>query len=279
LPEVAGSVAVSEQVIDADSFSAPGSTRGPGPGEQLADTDELLARLADTGDPAVREELVRRFMPLARRLAFRYRTSRESLDDLVQVASVALIKCLDRYDPDRGAAFTSYAVPSILGELKRHFRDHGWSTRVSRDIQELVPRVNRVTTKLTTELSRPPTVNEIAERLEMDPEDVLETVLASDARHARSLDTTFEVEGGDHFPLVEQLGGPDSGFEAVEDVDAIRRAARILSERDRLVLELRFSKDMTQSEIAERIGCSQMQVSRILRAAIGTLREELGAPR
>jgi RNA polymerase sigma-B factor len=261
--------------------ASPGAARRkaqPGP-EGLAGTSELLARYADERDPAIREELVRRFMPLARRLAFRYRTDRESLEDLVQVANLALIKCLDRYDPDHGAAFVSYAVPSILGELKRHFRDHGWSVRVSRDVQELLPRVDRATTKLTAELSRAPTVNEIADRLEMDPEEILEAVLASEARYARSLDAAFEVEGDEYFPLIEQLGERDPSFETVDDVDAIRRAARVLSERDRLVLELRFSDDMTQSQIAERIGVSQMQVSRILRSAISKLREELGAPR
>src|SRR5918994_4368495 len=160
----------------------------PGPDEQLADERLLLERYARDRDRAGREELGRRFMPLARRLAARYRGDREPLEDLVQVASVGLVKALDRFDPRRGVAFSSYAVPTILGELKRHFRDRGWSVRVPRDLQERIARVDRAIAELPGKLGRAPSVNEIADRLEVDPEEVLEAMEAGQAHHAMSLD-------------------------------------------------------------------------------------------
>lgn len=254
----------------------PTTEPAPGPEEQLADERALLERYRRTGEQSVREELVERFMPLARRLATRYRGDREPLEDLVQVASLGLVKALDRFDPERGVAFSSYAVPTILGELKRHFRDRGWSVRVPRDLQERIARVDRAIAELPGLLGRAPSVNEIAERLEVDPEKVLEAMEAGQAHHAMSLDAQSQTEEGEGIPLTERLGGRDPGFDTVEYGAAIEDALATLSERDREVLHLRFVEDMTQTEIAERVGVSQMHVSRILRGAVERLRDEVG---
>jgi RNA polymerase sigma-B factor len=248
--------------------------QAPGPEEQLADERALLRRYADDRDPVVREELTRRFMPLARRLASRYRGDREPFEDLVQVASLGLVKALDRFDPERGVAFSSYAVPTILGELKRHFRDRGWSVRVPRDLQERIAKIERAAARLPAKLGRVPTVNEIAEHLELEPEEVLEAMQAGQAHHAMSLDAQQQTEDGEGIPLTERVGSEDPGFETVEYGVAIEDAVRSLSERDRTVLHLRFVEDLTQTQIAERVGVSQMHVSRILRAALERLREQ-----
>jgi len=253
----------------------PTTEPAPGPREQLADERELLERYYRGRDQTVREELVQRFMPLARRLAARYRGDREPLDDLVQVASLGLVKALDRFDPARGVAFSSYAVPTILGELKRHFRDRGWSVRVPRDLQERIARVDRAITELPGKLGRAPSVNEIADRLEVDPEEVLEAMEAGHAHHAMSLDAQAQTEEGDGIPLTERLGGSDPAFDTVEYGATITDALESLSERDRTVLHLRFIEDMTQTEIADRVGVSQMHVSRILRSAVERLRAEV----
>ena len=253
----------------------PTTEPAPGPREQLADERELLERYYRGRDQTVREELVQRFMPLARRLAARYRGDREPLDDLVQVASLGLVKALDRFDPARGVAFSSYAVPTILGELKRHFRDRGWSVRVPRDLQERIARVDRAITELPGKLGRAPSVNEIADRLEVDPEEVLEAMEAGHAHHAMSLDAQAQTEEGEGIPLTERLGGSDPAFDTVEYGATITDALESLSERDRTVLHLRFIEDMTQTEIADRVGVSQMHVSRILRSAVERLRAEV----
>jgi RNA polymerase sigma-B factor len=246
------------------------TTEAPGP--KLADEQQLLDRYYRDRDQTIREELVQRFMPLARRLAARYRGDREPLDDLVQVASLGLVKALDRFDPSRGVAFSSYAVPTILGELKRHFRDRGWSVRVPRDLQERIARVDRAIAELPGRLGRAPSVNEIADRLEVDPEEVLEAMEAGHAHHAMSLDAQSQNEDGEGIPLTERLGGSDPAFDTVEYGAAITDALESLSERDRTVLHLRFIEDMTQTEIADRVGVSQMHVSRILRSAVERLR-------
>jgi RNA polymerase sigma-B factor len=190
----------------------------------------------------------------------------------VQVASLGLVKALDRFDPSRGVAFSSYAVPTILGELKRHFRDRGWSVRVPRDLQERIARVDRAIAELPGRLGRAPSVNEIADRLEVDPEEVLEAMEAGHAHHAMSLDAQSQNEDGEGIPLTERLGGSDPAFDTVEYGAAITDALESLSERDRTVLHLRFIEDMTQTEIADRVGVSQMHVSRILRSAVERLR-------
>jgi RNA polymerase sigma-B factor len=245
--------------------------------EWSVDERTLLVRYARTRDPKILDELVETFMPLARRLAARYRGGREPLEDLEQVASLGLVKALDRFDPGRGYAFSSYAVPTIVGELKRHFRDRGWSVRVPRDLQERIGRVDRAIPELSARLGRAPSVNDIAGKLEIDPEEVLEAMEASEARHAISLDVPLETEEGDGVPLKERVGESDRGFDTVEYGAAIEDALATLAERERVVLHLRFVEDMTQTEIAQRVGISQMHVSRVLRATLRRLREHVPA--
>jgi RNA polymerase sigma-B factor len=232
---------------------------------------ELLLRYHQFGDLAAREELVERFLPLARDLALRYTYTDESFDDLLQVASLGLIKAIDRFEPGRGTKFTSYAAPTILGELKRHFRDKGWSLHVPRDLQERTLAVSRATEILSKELGRSPKVREVADHLGCSVEQVLEAQEAAASYEAASLDAPVARDEGESASLVEMLGREDSSYELVEDRDAIATTWLALPEVERQVLELRFMQDLTQREIGERIGYSQMHVSRLLRRALKRL--------
>lgn len=244
-----------------------------GPRERLADEGALLRRYARERSEAAREELTERFMPLARRLASRYAGRAEPMDDLVQVASVGLVKAIDRFDPGRGTTFSTFAVPTILGELKRHFRDRGWSVHVPRGVQERILKVEGALAEMPGRLGRSPSVHEVAKRLAMRDEQILEAMHAAQGHHAVSLDARHpQAEADDPAPLGERIGELDPGYETVEYGAAIRPALRQIGERDRLVLYLRFIEDMTQSEIANRVGVSQMHVSRILRATLDYLR-------
>ena len=233
----------------------------------------LLVRYRANGDPVAREQLVARFLPLARQLARRYQRGGEPLDDLVQVASLGLLKAIDRFDPARETAFSSFAVPTILGELKRHFRDKGWSVRVPRDLQELSVKVDRVADEMSRELGRAPTPVEIGERTGSSLEQVLEAREASGAYRAVSLDRprTDEDDEGDSY--ADAVGADDPGYRLAEASATIDRLMRVLSDREREVLRLRFEEDLTQSEIGERVGVSQMHVSRLIRQSIARLRE------
>jgi RNA polymerase sigma-B factor len=234
----------------------------------------LLVRLHRHGDMAAREALVERFLPLARQLARRYQHGGEQLDDLVQVASLGLLKAIDRFDPARETAFSSFAVPTILGELKRHFRDKGWSVRVPRDLQELTVRVDRVTEQLARELGRAPTLAEVAERTGHSEEQVLEAREAAGAYRAVSLDRPRDDDEEGEGTVGAAMGTEDPGFGVAEDAATVQRLMRVLSEREREVLRLRFAEDLTQSEIGVRVGVSQMHVSRLIRQAISQLRAE-----
>jgi RNA polymerase sigma-B factor len=238
-----------------------------------ARADRRLLERAHSGDAAARDALVDRFLPLARQLARRYQRAGEPLDDLIQVASIGLLKAIDRFDPGRETAFSSFAVPTILGELKRHFRDKGWSVRVPRDLQELAVKLEPIGDQLGRELGRAPTLAEIAERAGVTEEQVLEAREAAAAYRAVSLDRPRddEEEGAD--PLVDAVGIEDRGYDRAEDAATVERLMRVLSEREREVLRLRFLEDMTQAAIGERVGVSQMHVSRIIRQAIAHLRE------
>jgi RNA polymerase sigma-B factor len=249
--------------------AAPDATA---PRAQRGEEDRrLLLRYHRGGDAHAREALVERFLPLARQLARRYAHGGEPLDDLVQVASLGLIKAIDRFDPERATAFSSFAVPTILGELKRHFRDKGWSVRVPRDLQELAVKVDRVGEMLARELGRPPTVEVLAQRLDVTVEQVLEAREAAGAYRAISLDRPRGDEE-DEDPLAQAFGVEDPGFRVAEDAATVERLMSVLTEREREVLRLRFELDLTQSEIGARVGVSQMHVSRILRQALGRLR-------
>src|SRR3954447_3936589 len=239
---------------------------------ERAESDRLLRRYAAHRDPADLEELVRAFRPLVRKLALRYARGSEPLDDLEQVGSYALVKAIQRFDPDRGYAFTSFAVPTILGELKRSFRDTAWSAHVPRSIQERVAEVRMASDEHAARFGHAPTVGELARRLDCDEELVVEALQAGGALSPLSLDRSAhsEDEEGDA-ALVERLGDRDAGYELVENRVAIEAALPLLSGPERQVLELRVGEELKQSEIAQRLGCSQMQVSRTLRSALDRL--------
>jgi RNA polymerase sigma-B factor len=227
---------------------------------------------AHAGDQQAREQLVQRFLPLARQLARRYHRGGEPLDDLIQVASLGLLKAIDRFDPTRVTAFSSFAVPTILGELKRHFRDKGWSVRVPRDLQELAVRLEPTTEALSREIGRAPTTAELADRLGVTVEQLLEAREAAGAYRAVSLDRPRDDdEDGDG--IGAGFGVEDAGFAEAEDAATVQHLMRGLNDREREVLRLRFAEDLTQAEIGERIGVSQMHVSRIIRQAITQLQK------
>jgi RNA polymerase sigma-B factor len=243
--------------------------------EQLASEARLWARFVERRDPAIREELVRRYLPFAKSLTQRYRGASESFDDLLQVASLGLVNAIDRFDPERGVPFAAFASPTILGELKRHFRDRVWSVRVPRGLHDRLARVEKEIDALTKELQRPPSVGEIAESLDLDQVEVLEVLEANHNRRPLSLDRPPGADDPEEEPATEWLGKEDAGFDLVEGKAAVDSALPSLDERERLVLRLRFVEDMTQSQIAERIGHSQMHVSRILRGALEKIRDQI----
>jgi RNA polymerase sigma-B factor len=220
---------------------------------------------------SARDELVQRFLPLARQLARRYQRGNEPLDDLIQVASIGLVKAVDRFDPERGTAFSSYAVPTILGELKRYFRDSGWAVHVPRGMQERVMNVNQAIARLSRETGQSPTAAEVAKEIGETPENVLEAMEAAIAYDSVSLDTPRTSDEDDGDTYADTMGMIDERFELVEYKSAIGPTMRALPERDRLVLKLRFEDDLTQLEIAERIGVSQMHVSRLIRRSLKRL--------
>jgi RNA polymerase sigma-B factor len=251
---------------------------GPGGVRTLTDIQRdrheraLLQRYHRDGDPQAREALVERFLPLARQLARRYQRGSEPIDDLFQVASLGLVKAIDRFDPARGTAFSSFAVPTILGELKRHFRDTGWAVRVPRDLQELAVRVERRLGELSTELGRDPTVEELAEALGVGEEQILEALQAGAAHTAVSLDRPRGDEDDAGETVADTIGGEDPGYGLAEVGATLEGLMRRLPPREREVLRLRFEEDLTQSEIGERVGISQMHVSRLIRQSLSELR-------
>jgi RNA polymerase sigma-B factor len=225
-----------------------------------------------SGDTRARTALIERFMPLARSLARRYQRSGEPLDDLVQVASIALVKAIDRYDPARGYAFSSFAVPTISGELKRYFRDHSWTVRPPRDLQEVTLRVETALTRLTQTLDRSPTTQDIAEAAGLNDEQVLEALQARRGRTGISLQTP-QGEAGDGMTLADTIGSDDEDLERAEQRAALDDLLKTVPTRAREMVRLRFEEDMTQAEIGAVFGVSQMQVSRILRQTIEQLRD------
>jgi RNA polymerase sigma-B factor len=235
--------------------------------------DILFVRWQRNGDRGARDELVQRFLPLARKLARRYSGAREPFDDLMQVASLGLVKAIDRYDLGRGTAFSSFAVPTVLGELKRYFRDLGWAVHVPRGAQERAVKVEEAHQLLGGRLNRAPTVPELAQYLEFDMEDVLDALETCRAHHASSLDAPYDDGEGESGTMVESFGDLDPSLQSADDRVTVTTAAQQLPQREREVLMLRFVHDLTQTQIADHIGVSQMQVSRILRRAIAHLSE------
>ena len=233
--------------------------------------DQRLMLRHRRGDGRARDELIERYMPLARSLALRYRRASEPLDDLVQVAAVGLVKAVDRWDPGRGLAFSSYAVPTILGELRRYFRDSTWDVRPARDLQELCLSVEEARESLWADLGRSPTVGDIAARLRRSEEEVVEALQATEGRSVRSLDAPVHDEEQDSVSAGDLIGDVDAEYDRVEAGVTIEHLAGILDDRAREILRLRFKEDLLQSEIAERVGCSQMHVSRIIRSSLERL--------
>jgi RNA polymerase sigma-B factor len=241
------------------------------PAARRAAERELLMRYCEMGDLAARRELVERFLPFARDLALRYSYTDEPVDDLVQVACIGLLKAIDRYEPKRGTRFTSYAAPTILGELKRHFRDKGWALHVPRDLQERALKAVRESETLAKRLGRSPSVREVAAAVGRSSEELLEAYEAASSYETASLDAPAARADADGAALVDLMGREDDGYEAVADGDALAAAWRDLPPQERRVLELRFVHDLTQREIGEVIGFSQMHVSRLLRRALAHL--------
>lgn len=252
------------------SSSASREIRRPG-GAQVEVDRALFERFADPSDPVDLQAVVEEFLPLARKLAARYAGRGEPFDDVFQVACVALVKAIRRYDTTRGRAFSSYAVPTIVGEIKRYFRDRTWSVRPPRDLQELTLSVASACSGLEHELSRAPTVDEIARRVNRDDQDVVDALHARHARQAASLDAPLGGGDGAADTLGELMGVHEQGFARAEARAELAALTRVLRQRDRLVLYLHFGEDLTQRAIGERVGISQMQVSRILRSSVQRL--------
>jgi len=232
---------------------------------------ELLRRFHVQGDPTARDELAEEMLPLARALAGRYAGRGEPIDDLIQVACIGIMKAIDGFDLDREVRFSSYATPTVLGEIKRYFRDKTWAMRVPRGMQELQLEIARARDKLTSELGRSPNVQELAEAVDQPFEEVLLTIQSQEARRTRSLEEPM----GEDMTLADSVGGVDPDLARAEIRVLLDEAFDVLSERDQAVLRLRFEDDLTQTEISRRIGVSQMQVSRLIRQSLARLRMDI----
>jgi RNA polymerase sigma-B factor len=240
--------------------------------DESSDT-ALQKRFAAERRPEDRDRLVERYLPLARHVAARYRGGSEPFEDLEQVAALGLVKAVDRFDPSRGINFSSYAVPTIAGELRRYFRDHTWTLRVPRDVQELAVKMGKVETALQLDLGRAPTAAELADRLDCSVEQLLEARDAAGANRMSSLDAPVSSEDEEGASLADLLGEADEGLAHVERALTVNAALECLDERERTILRLRFEEELTQAAIGERIGLSQMHVSRLIRQALTTLRD------
>jgi RNA polymerase sigma-B factor len=234
----------------------------------------LLRRYHQDGDLQAREQLIERYMSLVRSLARRYSYRGEQLDDLVQIGAIGLIKAIDRFDLDRGVELTTYATPNIIGEIKRHFRDKGWSVRVPRGLQELNVQVSKLIEQLTVQLGRSPTIAELAEAAGVEEEAVLEALESGRAYSSVSLSTGASDDQGELDPL-ESLGSEEHEYEVSEDRAVLAPGFKVLDERERRILHLRFFRGLTQSQIADQIGISQMHVSRLIRRSLEKIREEI----
>jgi len=245
------------------------SARGMSVDEDLG---RLFSRWQQSEDAPAREALVQRFMPLARSLARRYDRSSEPFEDLLQVASLGLLKAIDRFDPGRGHSFPSFAVPTILGEMRRYFRDCGWSVHVPRGDQERALRVRDAQETLANERGHSPTVNQLAEYLELDTEQVLDAMQAIQAYESLSLDAPRPGGDDEGTTYGDAMGGEDERYELVELDATVVAALEHIPARERAMLHMRFVEDLTQTEIAARVGLSQMQISRLLRRSLDQLR-------
>jgi RNA polymerase sigma-B factor len=232
----------------------------------LHDADDLLRR---------REAIFNRCLPLADRIARHYGGRGEDIEDLTQVARLGLVKAVNRFDPSKGSHFVAFAVPTMMGEVRRHFRDHGWSMHVPRRLKDRHGHITRATTELTQTLGRAPNAGQLADALDMSREDIVDSMLAAEAYRVHSIDAP--VSSGDSAPRMvsDTVGEVDFGFDRITDQETVRPLLAALPERERTVLYLRFFESMTQSQIAEHIGVSQMHVSRILEKTLRELRDQL----
>jgi len=236
---------------------------------------ELLRRYHEQGDLAAREQLIEQYMSLVRSLARRYAYRGEQLEDLVQIGAIGLIKAIDRFDLERGVELTTYATPNIIGEIKRHFRDKGWSVRVPRGLQELNVQLSRLVEQLTVQYSRSPTIPELAKAAGVEEEEVLEAL--ESGRAYTSLSLSAGGGGGDDDDLdpLESLGTEEHQYEVSEDRAVLAPGFKALDERERKILQLRFFEGLTQSQIAQQVGISQMHVSRLIRRSLEKIRETI----
>jgi RNA polymerase sigma-B factor len=238
----------------------------------------LLRRYHEQGDLAARKQLIEQYMSLVRSLARRYSYRGEQLEDLVQIGAIGLIKAIDRFDVNRGVELTTYATPNIIGEIKRHFRDRGWAVRVPRGLQELNIQLSRLIEELTVQLGRSPTIAELAKGAGVSEEEVLEALESGRAYTSLSLSvgSAGHDDEGELDPL-ESLGTEEHQYEVSEDRAVLAPGFRVLDERERKILHLRFFEGLTQSQIAQQVGISQMHVSRLIRRSLEKIREEIAA--
>jgi len=242
-----------------------------------AEDRALLRRYHEHGDIAARDQLIEQYMSLVRSLARRYSYRGEQLDDLVQIGAIGLIKAIDRFDVDRGVELTTYATPNIIGEIKRHFRDKGWSVRVPRGLQELNVKLSKLVEEKTVELGRSPTIAELAKAAGVEEESVVEALESGRAYTSVSLSTGGGQDDEGELDPLESLGAEEPQYEVSEDRAVLAPGFRVLDERERTILHLRFFKGLTQSQIAQQVGISQMHVSRLIRRALEKIRDEIAS--
>ena len=236
---------------------------------------DLLRRYHHDGDVEAREQLIEQYLPLVRSLARRYSYRGEQLEDLVQVGCIGLIKAIDRFDVDRGVELTTYATPNIIGEIKRHFRDKGWSIRVPRGLQELNVKLSKLIEELTVQLERSPTIPELAKAASVEEEEVLEALETGQAYSTLSLSAPSSGDDNEDLDPLESLGELEPEYEVSEDRAVLAPGLRVLDERERKILHLRFYDGLTQSQIAQQVGISQMHVSRLIRRSLEKMRAEI----
>ncbi|CAN5222149.1 N/A [soil metagenome] len=236
---------------------------------------DLLRRYHHDGDVEARERLIEQYLPLVRSLARRYSYRGEQLEDLVQVGCIGLIKAIDRFDVDRGVELTTYATPNIIGEIKRHFRDKGWSIRVPRGLQELNVKLSKLIEELTVQLERSPTIPELAKAASVEEEEVLEALETGQAYSTLSLSAPSSGDDNEDLDPLESLGELEPEYEVSEDRAVLAPGLRVLDERERKILHLRFYDGLTQSQIAQQVGISQMHVSRLIRRSLEKMRAEI----
>jgi len=237
----------------------------------------LLRRYHESGDLAAREALIEKYMSLVRSLARRYSYRGEQHEDLVQIGCIGLIKAIDRFDLDRGVELTTYATPNIIGEIKRHFRDRGWSVRVPRGLQELNVKLSKLVEQLTVQLGRSPTIAELAKAAGVEEEEVLEALESGRAYSTLSLSTGGGSDEDGEIDPLESLGEIEHQYEVSEDRAVLAPGFRVLDERERMILHLRFFSGLTQSQIAQQVGISQMHVSRLIRRSLEKIRDEIAS--